>query len=195
MCISHPGQCSCVAFIQIIFESLLQKLFSVCLFNTGRSAFQVQDNMMNMRCIWLDMFNMLNIGPPLGTSHFQQKTGNPPRCIFSPGVPSLSINRPPGIPLCVTVTYWSSCPDCKWRGDVLMNVQNTTSLPFEHSTGCKPALFRARYETQVHSIGKVTQLELEGKQNHCFSSVNINFFNQVYNNHVCILSFQNISLF
>lgn len=106
------------------------------------------------------MFNMLNIRPPMGTSHFQQKTGNPPCCVLSPGLPHLSVSGPPGNSLCITVVCWASCRDRKRRGDVLMNVQNTSSFPPQHSTGRKPALLRARNETQVHTVGKVTQLEL-----------------------------------
>lgn len=42
-----------------------------------------------------------------------------------------------------------------------MNVQNATGCSFQQPTGNRPTVLRARYETQVHSVCNVTQLELK----------------------------------
>lgn len=44
-----------------------------------------------------------------------------------------------------------------------MNVQNATSFSLQQSTGNRPALLRARDETQVHTVSDITQLELKTK--------------------------------
>lgn len=86
----------------------------------SRPAFQVYHNMVDVRCVRLHMFDVLDARHPPCTSDIDQNIGNAICCVTGPGLPGLSISLLPS--QSDIIVFWNT--GCVWegRGDVLVNV-------------------------------------------------------------------------